>query len=89
VADIISGRRRDWTPPDDLFIHLLEGRLDWVALRVSPYIVEQANKSKAFDLRVQRWMSDQGWTMFVASMKSGSRLWTTWPRPWPTSGRTG
>jgi methylase of polypeptide subunit release factors len=63
VADIISGRRRDWaTPPDDLFIRLLEGRLDWVALQVSPYIVEQANKSKPFDLRVQRWMSDQDWT---------------------------
>jgi methylase of polypeptide subunit release factors len=60
VADIISGRRRNWaTPPDDLFIRLLEGRLDWVALQVSPYIVEQANKSKPFDLRVQRWMSDQ------------------------------
>ena len=63
VADIISGRRRDWaTPPDDLFIHLLEGRLDWVAIQVSPYIVEQANKSKPFDLRVQRWMTEQDWT---------------------------
>ncbi len=59
VGDIIAGRRRDWTPPDDLFIHALESRLDWIVMRVSPYIVEQANKGKAFGLRIEEWMRAQ------------------------------
>ena len=28
LADIISGRRRDWLPPDDIFIRTLESHLD-------------------------------------------------------------
>ena len=62
VADIISGRRRDWLPPDDIFIRSLESHLDWPVQLVSAYILEQADKSKPFDLRVQRWMTDQDWT---------------------------
>jgi hypothetical protein len=62
LADILSGRRRDWLPPDDIFIRSLESHLDWPVQLVSAYILEQANKSKTFDLRVQRWMTDQDWT---------------------------
>jgi methylase of polypeptide subunit release factors len=67
LADIISGRRRDWAmPPDDVFIKSLESHLDWPVQLTSAYILEQTNKSKPFDLRIQRWMSDQDWT-FVRS----------------------
>ena len=62
LADILSGRRRDWLPPDDIFIRSLESHLDWPVQLVSAYILEQANKNKVFDLRVQRWMTDQDWT---------------------------
>ncbi len=63
LADIISGRRRDWSmPPDDIFIRSLESHLDWPVQLAGAYILEHANKSKPFDLRVQRWMSDQDWT---------------------------
>jgi hypothetical protein len=63
LADIISGRRRDWAmPPDDIFIRSLESHLDWPVQLASAYILEHANKSKPFDLRVQRWMTDQDWT---------------------------
>lgn len=63
VADIISGRRRDWAmPPDDIFIRSLESHLDWPVQLASAYILEQADKSKPFDLRVQRWMADHDWT---------------------------
>ncbi len=62
LADILSGRRRDWLPPDDIFIRSLESHLDWPVQLVSTYILEQTNKSKVFDLRVQRWMTDQDWT---------------------------
>jgi methylase of polypeptide subunit release factors len=63
VADIISGRRRDWAmPPDDVFIRSLESHLDWPVQLVSSYILEQSARSKPFDLRVQRWMTEQDWT---------------------------
>ncbi|MBN2579569.1 MAG: N-6 DNA methylase [Pirellulales bacterium] len=59
LADILSGRRRDWLPPDDIFIRSLESHLDWPVQLASSYILEQTDKSKTFDLRVQRWMADQ------------------------------
>lgn len=62
LADILSGRRRDWLPPDDIFIRSLESHLDWPVQLASAYILEQANKSKPFDLRIQRWMTEQDWT---------------------------
>lgn len=63
LADIISGRRRDWAmPPDDIFIRSLESHLDWPVQMASAYIREQTNKAKPFDLRVQRWMTEQDWT---------------------------
>jgi hypothetical protein len=63
VADILSGRRRDWAmPPDDVFIRSLESHLDWPVRLAGAYFLQQASKSKPFDLRLQRWMSEQDWT---------------------------
>jgi methylase of polypeptide subunit release factors len=59
LADIITGRRRVWLPPDDIFIRSLESHLEWPVQLTSAYILEHSNKSKPFDLRVQRWMTDQ------------------------------
>ena len=67
VGEIISGRRHDWSmPPDDIFIRSLESHLDWPVQLTSAYIVETANRNKPFDLKVQRWMTDQDRT-FVRS----------------------
>jgi methylase of polypeptide subunit release factors len=66
LADIISGRRRDWLPPDDIFIRTLESHLDWPVHLARAHILERAGKSKSFDLRVQRWMTDQDWTFLRA-----------------------
>jgi methylase of polypeptide subunit release factors len=62
LADILSGRQREWLPPDDIFIRSLESHLDWPRQLASAYILAHAERSKAFDLRVQRWMGDQDWT---------------------------
>ena len=62
LADIISGRRRQWLPPDDIFIRSLESHLDWPVQLTAAYLLEHCNESKSFDLRVQRWMTDQDWT---------------------------
>jgi hypothetical protein len=63
LADIISGRRRDWSmPPDDVFIRSLESHLDWPVQLTGAYILDQTGRGKAFDLRVQHWMSQQDWT---------------------------
>ncbi|HEY7152641.1 MAG TPA: N-6 DNA methylase [Gemmataceae bacterium] len=63
LADILSGRRRDWAmPPDDVFIRSLESHLDWPIQLLSAYILHQANTVKSFDLRVQSWMREQDWT---------------------------
>ena len=59
LGDFVSGRRRDWLPPDDIFIRSLESHLDWPVQLASAYIIEHAAKSKPFDMRVQRWMNDQ------------------------------
>jgi hypothetical protein len=65
LADVITGRRPEWLPPDDIFIRSLESHLDWPVQLASAYILEHS-KNKSFDLRVQQWMSDQDWT-FVRS----------------------
>ena len=62
LADIISGRRAEWLPPDDLFIHSLESHLEWPVQLCSAYILAEASKNKSFGLRVERWMTDQDWT---------------------------
>ncbi|MEX2141711.1 MAG: N-6 DNA methylase [Pirellulales bacterium] len=63
LADIISGRRRDWSmPPDDVFIRSLESHLNWPVQLASSYILEHSRRSRPFDLRVQRWMTEQDWT---------------------------
>ena len=59
LADFISGRRRDWSPPDDIFIHSLESHLNWPVQLASAYILENSNRSKPFDRRAQGWMSSQ------------------------------
>jgi methylase of polypeptide subunit release factors len=63
LADIISGRRRDWAmPPDDVFIQTLNSHLDWPIQLTGAYIRDQAKPRSPFDLRAQRWMTDQDWT---------------------------
>ena len=63
LADIISGRRRDWSmPPDDIFIRSLESHLDWPVRLTSAYILDHVERSKVFDRRVQQWMAEQDWT---------------------------
>ncbi len=60
LADIISGRRRDWSmPPDDIFLRSLESHLDWPVRLTSSYILDHAERSKVFDRRVQQWMTEQ------------------------------
>lgn len=49
-------------PADDIFIQCLNSHLDWPVQLTSAYVLAQANRSKAFDLRVQRWMTEQDWT---------------------------
>lgn len=62
VADILTGRKRDWAlPPDDIFIRSLESHLDWPVQLASRHILERS-ANKTFDLRVQRWMTEQDWT---------------------------
>ena len=65
LADILSGRRRDWSmPPDDFFIRSLESHLDWPVRLTAAYVLERTDKErgKGFDLRVQSWMTEQDWT---------------------------
>lgn len=67
IADIISGRRREWAlPPDDVFIQSLNSHLDWPIELVTDHILEQSDRGKGFSSRVEQWMSDQDWT-FVRS----------------------
>ena len=62
LADIISGRRAEWLPPDDLFIHSLESHLQWPVQLCRAYILQEASQNRSFGLRVERWMTDQDWT---------------------------
>ncbi len=75
LADIISGRRRDWfLPQDDIFIKLLESHLDWPAKQTSAYILERADKNKPFDLRVQQWMAGQDWSIIHEQHEEWAKL---------------
>jgi methylase of polypeptide subunit release factors len=62
LADVISGRRAEWLPPDDLFIHSLESHLEWPVQLCGAYILQEARKNKSFGLRIERWMTEQDWT---------------------------
>jgi len=63
LAEIYSGRRRDWfMPPDDIFIRSMESHLDWPISLTRAWMGEQAEKNKAFDGRLQQWMATQDWT---------------------------
>jgi hypothetical protein len=62
LGDILTGRRRDWLPPDDIFIRSLESHLDWPVQLTRAYILQNAQRSKPFDARVQNWMTEQDWT---------------------------
>ncbi len=62
LADIITGRRRDWLPPDDLFIRSLESHLDWPVQLLRTYILQHSSAHKPFDQRAQEWMTKQDWT---------------------------
>lgn len=62
LADFLSERRRDWLPPDDIFIRSLESHLDWPVQLASAYILEQSEKNKPFDVKAQKWMKDNDWT---------------------------
>ncbi|HNS18901.1 MAG TPA: N-6 DNA methylase [Sedimentisphaerales bacterium] len=59
LADLISGRRVEWLPPDDVFIHSLQGHLNWPVQLMGSYLIEHTNKSKPFDLRIQQWLEGQ------------------------------
>jgi hypothetical protein len=64
LADIVSGRRRDWSlPPDDLFIRSLESHLDWPVRLISAYILQRVDKERDFESRVVEWMGRQDWTV--------------------------
>ena len=63
LAEIYSGRRRDWfMPPDDIFIRSMESHLDWPISLTRAWMGEQADKNKAFDGRLQQWLATQDWT---------------------------
>lgn len=59
LADVLSERRAEWLPPDDIFIRSLESHLDWPVQLCSAYILQETQQNKRFGLRVQRWMTDQ------------------------------
>ncbi len=62
LADIISGRRAEWLPPDELFIRSLESHVAWPVRLCRNYILGEASNDKSFGLRVERWMTEQDWT---------------------------
>jgi methylase of polypeptide subunit release factors len=60
LADIYSGRRRDWSmPPDDLFIRSLESHLDWPVQLTTAFLAQSTDRNRTFDDRVQRWLAEQ------------------------------
>ena len=58
LGDVLSGRRAEWLPPDDLFIRSLESHLDWPVQLCSAYILEEAEQEQA--LRPARRALDDG-----------------------------
>lgn len=62
LADIYTGRRRDWTmPADDIFIRSLESHLDWPVQLATAYLIDRTDRNKTFDAKVQQWLADQDW----------------------------
>src|SRR5690606_924343 len=60
LADIFTGRRRDWTmPPDDIFIRSLESHLDWPVRLTAAYLINRTDTDRTFNAKVERWLSDQ------------------------------
>lgn len=63
LAEICTGRKTDWAmPPDDIFIRSMESHLEWPILLTRSWILQQADKSKSFDSKLQEWMAGQDWT---------------------------
>ena len=62
IADIYTGRRRDWgMPPDEVFLRSLESRLDWPVRLTHDYMAQQAGSDRAFSQRLEQWMTAQEW----------------------------
>jgi methylase of polypeptide subunit release factors len=62
LADIYTGRRRDWSmPADDIFIRSLESHLDWPVQLATAYLIDRTDRDKTFDAEVQQWLADQDW----------------------------
>jgi hypothetical protein len=62
LADIYTGRRRDWAmPPDDIFIRSLESHLDWPVQLTSAYLIDRTERNRSFDVKVQQWLAGQDW----------------------------
>lgn len=60
LADIYTGRRRDWSmPPDDIFIRSLESHLDWPVQLAAAYLIDCTARNRTFDARVQQWLANQ------------------------------
>lgn len=68
LADIYTGRRRDWTmPADDIFIRSLESHLDWPVQLTTEYLIDRTRRNRTFDAKVQQWLADQDW-IFVRNV---------------------
>jgi methylase of polypeptide subunit release factors len=60
LADIVSGRRLDWSlPPDEIFLRSLESHLEWPVSRLRQYLHQQARPKSSFDAKLQSWMVEQ------------------------------
>jgi methylase of polypeptide subunit release factors len=61
--EIAEGIRTDWAkPPDQYFISAFEGHIGWPVKLTREFLAEKSDTNKAFDARLQEWMSnDQGW----------------------------
>lgn len=60
LAEIVSGRRRDWAlPPDEVFLRSLESHLDWPVSLLRQYMHAETASSKKFDLNLQAWLQSQ------------------------------
>lgn len=63
LAEICTGRKTDWAmPADDIFIRSMESHLDWPIALARSWMLQQADKNKAFDSKLQEWMASQDWT---------------------------
>jgi tRNA1(Val) A37 N6-methylase TrmN6 len=62
LGRIYRGQFDEWPmPPDDLFIHSLESRLDWPITVTRAHLAHQSESSREFDNRLLQWMLDQDW----------------------------